>query len=145
MRKFVAGLVLVVALLMPAQAVMAEFHEHLPPWWERAMKTQMMLEKLMMQSMHKKMMTPPVLHISLFGRHFALTCAPSKALIVPWVSGGHPKPSPDPYEAPRNSRENAILESGLFSLWPKFPFFPAELRHTIPMRCTSPDESSRAR
>ena len=78
-------------------------------------------------------------------RHFDLTYAPSKALIVPRVSRGHPKPSPDSYEAPRNSQKNAVLHSGLFRLWPRFPFFSAELRHTIPMRCTSLDDSSRAR
>lgn len=58
MKKFVGALVLVVALLAPAQVVMAEFHDHLPPWWEQAMNTQMMLEKVMMKSMHKKTMTP---------------------------------------------------------------------------------------
>lgn len=125
--------------------VMGEFHQPLATWWERSNETQIRREKLMMQSMHRKMMTPAVLYISVCERHFALTCAPAKALIVPWVSGGHPKPSPDLYEAPRNSRENAVLQSGFFSLWPRIPFFPAELRHTIPMRCTSLDDSSRAR
>lgn len=61
MRKFVAGLVLVGALLMPVQPVLAEMHENLPPWWEQAIQTQMMLNKMMMKQMKagkKKMMTP---------------------------------------------------------------------------------------
>lgn len=134
---------LVVPLLASPQMMTAEFHQPLTTWWERAMETQIMREKLMMQSMHMKMMTPAVFHISLCERHFALTRAPSNALIVPRVFGGDPKPSSHPYEVSRNSRENAILQSGLFSLWPKFPFYPAELRRTIPMRSTSLDESSR--
>lgn len=134
---------LIVFLLASPQMVTAEFHHPLATWWKRVIETQMMSEKLMMQSTHTKMRTPAVLHISLCKRRFALTRAPSNALIVPRVFGGHPKPSSRPYEVSRNSRESVVLKSGLFSLWPKFPFYPAELRHTIPMRRTSLDESSK--
>ncbi len=39
--------------------VMAEFHDHLPPWWLEFVEVRMMMDKLMMKATKtKKMMTP---------------------------------------------------------------------------------------
>lgn len=60
MKKLLGMLAVVVSLLVPAQVVMADFHDHAMPFWEKMISVQMEMGEVMKQMMEKKkmMMTP---------------------------------------------------------------------------------------